>query len=177
MIQNKNILLTLGFILLLMGTSFSIDNNMFQKAPVDTSQAYLEIIRRKDNKTIKVKVGKIITIWTKDLKFKGEVTKITYNKIYINHAPFLISEIYHIKAKTVLYSVIGVIMQVEGAIVVLSGLMYISTYGEALGLFVIMEGGILIWWGTDMFKGRTFKHKKWKYGLSENDAEMNFITD
>ena len=177
MVETKKILFILSFIFMLSGVSFSDNYINFPNAPKDTSQAaYLQIIKRNTGKTVIVSVGKLVTIWAKNQKFRGTVTKVTYDKIYVNHAPFLISDIYHIKVKNTLYSILGVSMEVYGAMISIAGLMIVSN-GDIFGLFMAAEGGLLIWWGTDVFKGRYYKHKNWQYRSNETDIEMKFITE
>ena len=178
MIQARNILLTLGFVFLFFGTSFSMEENLFHKAPIDTSQAYVKLIRRSNGKPVMLSVGKTVSIWARDMKFRGKITKITYDKIYINHAPFQISEIYHIKVKNTLYSILGVSMEIYGGIISFAGVLIMTMPGfEFTGFIVIVEGVAFVWWGNTMFKGRNFKQKNWKYEPSEINSDMNFISD
>jgi len=178
MVETKKILFILSFIFLLSGVSFSDNYNMlFPDTPRDTSQAYLQLIRRNTGKTVRVSAGKMVTVWAKNQKFRGIVTKVTYDKIYINNAPFLISDIYHIKVKNTLYSILGVSMEVYGGLISFAGMMIISTYADPTGIFLVAEGGLIIWWGTDIFKGKNYKNKNWEYKSNEADIEMNFISE
>jgi len=176
MVETKKILFILSFVFLLSGASFSDNYMAFPDTPKDTSQAYLQIIKRNTGKTVIVSAGKVVTIWAKNQKFRGKVTKVTYDKIYVNHAPFLIKDIYHIKVKNTLYSIIGVTMEVYGGMLSFVGLM-VTAYADITGLIIVAEGGLLIWWGIDVFKGRNYKYKNWQYKSNEGDTEYNFISD
>ena len=183
----KNLIFIFSFLIITTGTSFAVIYNA-PPSPVDTSSSFLEIINRRNNRVTVISVGKMITIWSKGNKFRGRVTKVTATHIYVNNYPFNTNEIHKIKAKILAYTIIGPAIMLWGGIYTANGVSAIQFIGQydvtAVAVILTIAVGVaIIYWGYDVFSGKEYRYRKWKFkgkvlnNNNNNNDGINFINE
>jgi hypothetical protein len=182
MIKLKKLFFLFSFLIVISEFSFSNSLNKYS-FPADSTRNYLQITKRNNNRVLAFRTGEKITVFAKGLKFKGRITAVTSDKIYIDRfPPIYIDDIEKIQVKSILYSVMGGILLFVGVDYLIVGIVaaIISPGSFVPGLIVAAIGGGMTYLGLDVFRGREYQFRMWQFESSckyKDNSNINFIDE